>query len=120
MSVRDNIGSGGKKIVAGKGSITQDTRKSRFHVELGFKPDFVFLIMKRGTTIYTTYWRKGLTYPKNHSLSDRKTNSAYGLEGGTNTIDDTGFYLGHPTTTSHDYEYVAGKGIPDDYEWKVM
>lgn len=120
MSVRDNIGSGGKKIIAGNLSITLDTKKSRYHVDLGFRPDFVLVIAKRGSTVRTTYWRKGLTYPKNGSLTDQKTNSAYGLEGGTNTIDDTGFYLGHPTTTSWDYEYVAGKGIPDDYEWKVM
>ena len=121
MAVRDNIGSGAIKIVSGNGTISQDTRKTRFHVDLSFKPDFVFLIMKRNSTIYANYWRKGLTYPKiANTLADKKANNSYGLEGGINTIDDTGFYLGCLSTSSYSYEYVAGKGIPDDYTWIVM
>ena len=121
MAVRDNIGSGSIKLVSGNGTISQDTRKNRVHVDLGFKPDFVFLIMKRNSTIYTNYWHKGLTYPKiANTLADKKTNTSYGLEGGTNTINESGFYLGCLSTSSYNYEYVAGKGIPDDYAWTVM
>lgn len=132
MSVKDNIGSGNTKIVLGNGTINQDTRKSRYHVDVGFKPDFIYFIMKRSSGLVVSHWHRpnlgsDTSYPviiKNSNgkivASNIVSTNAYGLEGGYSTVDDTGFYIGHPTTVQMEYEYIAVRGIPDNYKFVAM
>lgn len=131
MSVRDNIGFGNMKMALGNGTISQDTRKSRYHVDVGFKPDFIYFMMKKSSGMVVSYWHRANlgsdTHPVVIKSSDGKivasnilSTNAYGLEGGYSTVDDTGFYIGHPTTVPMEYEYIAIRGIPDNYNFVVM
>lgn len=131
MSVRDNIGFGNMKMALGNGTISQDTRKSRYHVDVGFKPDFIYFMMKKSSGMVVSYWHRANlgsdTHPVVIKSSDGKivasnilSTNAYGLEGGYSTVDDTGFYIGHPTTVPMEYEYIAIRGISDNYNFVVM